>query len=243
MKNLKTPRDSRRDAGFTLLELAIVLCVIGILSAILVPSVVDIVSRAKQTAALQNCRSYYEELAVYSLDEPDLAIEDYIYVSGDYAYVMDKGALKESEEYTVKDGELFLKEDGSAAEDISPVELPEELLRDAVTVYEKVDPSKEDASGLPYDEAAEEEALAACTDVLTRSSLKVAFQAGAVFVYGNFAYDYNGKSLTLSSKTARDGELSDAAAYGLTEFDFSTVGFDAGEVRVYVPLAWSLRVL
>lgn len=238
MKSLNLPQKSRHNAGFTLLELAIVLCVIGILSAILVPSVTDIVKQAEKTASLQNCRTYYDQLAFYSIEEDGLAIEDYFYVSGDYVYVVEKGALQESDEYAMEDGELVLKEDGSTAEDLAPVELPKRLLRDVVTVYEKIDLSE-----APYDEAAQQAAYEACNDVKRNSSLYVSLPRGSVFVYGNFAYDFDGITLTLSEKTARNGVLINAESYGLREFDFSGCGYEPGDVKVYVPAEWQVQMV
>ena len=233
MKKLKTPRDSRRDAGFTLLELAIVLCVMGILSAILVPSVVDIVKRAEETAALQNCRTYYEQLAFYTLDEPSLAIDDYIYVSGDYAFVMEKGELKAAEGYTAEDGEL-LSETGGPVSDVVRADLPEELEREAVTVYMKAT-SSEAVGETVYDEEAKNEACNACWSVLNGSELNhFDFQKGSVFVYGNYAFDFNGAKLELSEMAARDGVLLNSSGY--TQFDFTEVSYDPGDVKVYEPV-------
>ena len=87
MRTCKLSRRRDANAGFTLLELGIVLAVIGILSAILVPSFTGIVERARQTAAQQNCRLYAEQFAFYLFDEAgEGELGDYIFVSGNYAF-------------------------------------------------------------------------------------------------------------------------------------------------------------
>ena len=104
--------------------------------------------------------------------------------------------------------------------------------------------SRTPSGELPYDEITEEDALAACNSVMKLSSLGAfSIPNGSVFVCGNFAFDYNGAGLSLSNKVAQGGVLVDAATYGLTEYDFSSGGIDAGAVKVYVPVAWSLSIL
>ena len=230
-------RKSRRDAGFTLLELAIVLCVMGILSAILVPSIVDIVKRAEETAALRNCRTYYEQLSFYVLEEPDLAIDDYIYVSGDYAYIVEDGEFKRAEEYTAEDGKLS----GSG---VVAVELPEGFSQSVVKVYEKAASSGGDKTSVPEpdetagseipdtepdEEAVQKDPFKICDGVLIDRMMKEKdVVKGSLFVYGNFAYEYDGVKLSESSRSAQDGKLVNTTGY--------KVHFEAEGVTVYAPV-------
>ena len=66
MKLREIRKKNAHNAGFTLLELVIVLAVIAILSAILIPTFTDVISRAKETAARQNCRPHGRP-AIYAL--------------------------------------------------------------------------------------------------------------------------------------------------------------------------------
>ncbi len=61
----------RREEGFTLLELAIVLTVIAILATLLAPNVVNIVDSAVLTGALSNARAIHSALnAFFSYQKP-----------------------------------------------------------------------------------------------------------------------------------------------------------------------------
>ena len=116
MRTRKLPHKRDANAGFTLLELTIVLAVIGILSAILIPSFTGIVQRAsftgivqraEETAARQNCRIFAQSYALYlAEDEGGLSFDGYIFVSGDFAYCVENGELVGSD-YEAEDGALI----------------------------------------------------------------------------------------------------------------------------------------
>ena len=94
----KTLKNNKK--GFTLTELIIVIVIIGILAAVLIPSLSNYIQKAKKSAAEQNAMTLYkeklagldvnsdEDLAMY---EGDFAVE----VDGYVVYIED-GALKES---------------------------------------------------------------------------------------------------------------------------------------------------
>ena len=64
--------------GFTIVELVIVISVIAILSAVMIPTFTSVVSKSKDSAALQNARNAYTEyLAENAADEASVA--DFIY--------------------------------------------------------------------------------------------------------------------------------------------------------------------
>lgn len=64
--------------GFTLVELIVVIAIIGILAAVLVPSVTSYISKAQKSAAQQNAANKYQELvlAVVDVCQTDIATLD-----------------------------------------------------------------------------------------------------------------------------------------------------------------------
>ena len=54
----------RNKKGFTLIELIVVILILAILAAILVPSILNYVQEANDSAAQANARSVYSEIAV-----------------------------------------------------------------------------------------------------------------------------------------------------------------------------------
>lgn len=52
-----------RKKGFTIVELVIVIAVIGILSAVLIPTFSDVIKKAEESAALQTAKNAYTEYA------------------------------------------------------------------------------------------------------------------------------------------------------------------------------------
>ena len=58
----------RRAAGFTLIELMVVLVIIGVLAALLVPNVLDRTDDARATAARTDVHNLMQALKLYKLD-------------------------------------------------------------------------------------------------------------------------------------------------------------------------------
>lgn len=82
--------------GFTIVELAIVIAVIAILAAVLIPTFTVIVNNAKETAALANCKTAYDQAIVAAItdNDPDNdTLEGYVFVSDGYAYQVEDGVL------------------------------------------------------------------------------------------------------------------------------------------------------
>lgn len=61
-------RGSRKRAGFTLLELLIVVAIIGLIVAIAIPALVFALDRSKQRVTLSDMRSVAGALMAYNLD-------------------------------------------------------------------------------------------------------------------------------------------------------------------------------
>lgn len=94
----KTLKNNKK--GFTLTELIIVIVIIGILAAVLIPSLSNYIQKAKKSAAEQNAMTLYKEkLAGLDVNsDEDLAMyEGYFAVEVDgYVVYIEDGALKES---------------------------------------------------------------------------------------------------------------------------------------------------
>ena len=62
------PDSSRRCSGFTAIELLIVVAVIGIISAIAIPNLLNAIDRGKQKRTMADMRTISQAIASYSVD-------------------------------------------------------------------------------------------------------------------------------------------------------------------------------
>ena len=68
MTRAPTPLHRRIQAGFTLIELMVVLVIIGVLAALIVPNVLDRADDARATAAKTDVNNLVQALKLYRLD-------------------------------------------------------------------------------------------------------------------------------------------------------------------------------
>jgi len=69
MKHLHTPIRRAANAGFTLIELMVVLVIIGVLAALIVPNVLERADDARVTAAKTDVNNLMQALKLYRLDD------------------------------------------------------------------------------------------------------------------------------------------------------------------------------
>ena len=86
MKNLK------RKKGFTIVELVIVIAVIGVLSAILIPTFSGLIAKANKSAEQLSLRNSYAAYAAAAMDEAE--DESAVYLSKDAALTTSSEVFK-----------------------------------------------------------------------------------------------------------------------------------------------------
>ena len=197
MKLREIRKKNAHNAGFTLLELVIVLAVIAILSAILIPTFTDVISRAKETAARQNCRSVAQQYMLYRLEEGDSSdLGGYLFISGDYAFVLENGELREMD--VTEEGGIISIKDGESSFSCEEQSLPSVIATGDVKVY------------FVAEKVAYEKCRAALQLANGVEGVKI---AKCVFVYGSYVFHASDGTLKkMEGVTASDGLLQGAAA-------------------------------
>ena len=66
----------KKNKGFTVVELVIVIGVIAVLSAILIPTFVNVTENAKKAAAQADCRTAYSAYVLEANDNVDNRVGD-----------------------------------------------------------------------------------------------------------------------------------------------------------------------
>ena len=79
--------------GFTITELVIVIAVIAILAAVLIPTFSNVISNAKQSAALQTCSSAMKDYSAIAAQEGKSVGTGMVFVNDDFVFVYINGSL------------------------------------------------------------------------------------------------------------------------------------------------------
>jgi len=99
--------------GFTIVELVIVIAVIAILATVLVPVFSNVITKAKESAALQEAKNIHTNyIASINYKDGDLAETDTFYIIVDEYYVkVEDGSVVEASTTDPGADALFLSEE------------------------------------------------------------------------------------------------------------------------------------
>ena len=90
--------------GFTIVELVIVIAVIAILAGVLIPTFAGIVSKANNSAAVQEANAIYKNYtAMVDYADGDSAEQDLVIKVSDKEYIVVQGAKMQDEVYDTED--------------------------------------------------------------------------------------------------------------------------------------------
>ena len=70
-RNPPRRKECKRDAGFTLVEILVVITILGVLAAVVTPTVIGRIDQARQTKAQIEIRTFADALERYAIDTGD----------------------------------------------------------------------------------------------------------------------------------------------------------------------------
>ncbi|MCA8975688.1 MAG: type II secretion system protein GspG [Planctomycetes bacterium] len=98
---------ARGTAGFTLIEVMVVVVILGLLAALIVPNVINSGDRAREQAARIDCESIASATRLFVVDHGRLpALDELVYCeANDKSYVEHIGTDPWGHEYTLRPGD------------------------------------------------------------------------------------------------------------------------------------------
>ena len=94
-------RKEIRRAGFTIVELVIVIAVVAVLAAVLIPTFSNIINKANESAALQEATNAYKEYVVENAGSGNIENDLYVEVEEGYIHFVNGVAEKTDGKYVV----------------------------------------------------------------------------------------------------------------------------------------------